>query len=483
MSEEEKKMGAPAEDETAALFVTARKKQLAEQEAQRKADEEKAKRDAAEAEVRRLEEEIEARKLKAQEEERRLQEEEMNPSAQPGTGGRRSKKTMSKGAKIGLIAGVSVMGLCTLFLVFMFAIVLFTSNISDDQAEAWYQGMSITVDDYKLLSGSDQEKLMAYLASLYKYNESEVLTVTADQINDSLLGVSNSERYSLFNLVFADSKINPNEYIYGLEAELEDHLSFLTCSPDQFRRWKLPSQRACVNLMAKYSGYASDNDHLLKMTLQMDAFVPRCPDGEKETEGVMFRQFCELAALDNWEAVYTQAQNAVQTAIDSQPVELITYTDDEYGISFEYTSKMDLLENVTSQPGEIAGVRIGDACVMFFNIDHDFDYMQAVGPEAYLIESLDSILEELFPALYNVAYSGKHDEIEILESKSSSPIRISCDHYYAEDYSRYVYALVNRQNNPDSYYVILVLREGDNDNDRLATNDIIRSFHTIPSNG
>ena len=482
MSDEEKKMGAPAEDETAALFVTARKKQLAEQEIQRKADEEKAKRDAAEAEVRRLEEEIEARKLKAQEEERRLQEEAQNPSAYSDAGSKRSRKTMSKGAKIGLIAGGSVMALCTIFLIFMFAVVLFTSNVSDNQAEAWYQGMSITVDDYKLLNGRDQEKLVDGLAALYKYNESTDFPVSAEQINDSLLGVSNSDRYSLFTLIFDNSMVSPTEYIYGRESELEEHLLFLTCSPSLFRSWSLPSQRACVNAMALYSGYTSDNDHLLKITLQMDEFTSTCIGSEQDKDGTMFRNFCELAAMDNWEAVYTQAQDAVQAAIDSQPVELYTYQNDEYNVTFEYTSKMDLLENVTSYPGEVAGVRSGDASVMFYNVNDDVDYMEAIGLDSYLAETTDSILIELFPALYNVPYTGEHDEIQVLDATSSTPARFSCKNFYGEGYSRYVYSTLRYLKSSDSYYVILVLRDGAKDGERQITNDVITSFKGKPSN-
>ena len=76
MSEEQKKTGAPSSDETSALFVTARKKQIAEQEAQRKAAEEEAKRLAAEEEVRRMEAEVADRKRQAEDEARRIAAEE-----------------------------------------------------------------------------------------------------------------------------------------------------------------------------------------------------------------------------------------------------------------------------------------------------------------------------------------------------------------------------------------------------------------------
>ncbi|XEQ95505.1 hypothetical protein SPX_02760 [Sporomusa paucivorans] len=76
MSNEEKKNpGAASGDDTSALFVSARKKQLAEQEVQRKAAEEEAKRKAAEEEVRRLEAEVAERKRQAEEEAIRIAEE------------------------------------------------------------------------------------------------------------------------------------------------------------------------------------------------------------------------------------------------------------------------------------------------------------------------------------------------------------------------------------------------------------------------
>lgn len=75
MSDEKKNMGAPSSDETSALFVSARKKQLAQQEEERKRQEEEQKRLAAEAEVRRMEEEVQARKKAAEEEAKRIEEE------------------------------------------------------------------------------------------------------------------------------------------------------------------------------------------------------------------------------------------------------------------------------------------------------------------------------------------------------------------------------------------------------------------------
>ena len=67
--------GAPSDDTTSALFVSARKKQLQQQEAERKAKEQEDQRLAAEAEVRRLEAEVEARRYRAQEEARRVEAE------------------------------------------------------------------------------------------------------------------------------------------------------------------------------------------------------------------------------------------------------------------------------------------------------------------------------------------------------------------------------------------------------------------------
>jgi len=67
--------GAPSTDTTSALFVSARKKQLEQQETERRAKEKEEQRLAAEAEVRRLEAEVEARRRKAEEDARRVEAE------------------------------------------------------------------------------------------------------------------------------------------------------------------------------------------------------------------------------------------------------------------------------------------------------------------------------------------------------------------------------------------------------------------------
>lgn len=74
-NDEKKNPGASSGDDTSALFVSARKKQLAEQEVQRRAAEEEAKRKAAEEEVRCLEAEVAERKRQAEEEARKIAEE------------------------------------------------------------------------------------------------------------------------------------------------------------------------------------------------------------------------------------------------------------------------------------------------------------------------------------------------------------------------------------------------------------------------
>jgi hypothetical protein len=67
--------GAPSSDTTSALFVSARKKQIEQQETERLAKEKEEKRLAAEAEVRRLEQEVADRKRKAEEDAKAAEEE------------------------------------------------------------------------------------------------------------------------------------------------------------------------------------------------------------------------------------------------------------------------------------------------------------------------------------------------------------------------------------------------------------------------
>ena len=83
--------GAPSDDTTSALFVSARKKQLEEQEAARRAKEKEEQRLAAEAEVQRLEREVEERRRRA-EEDKRLAEEEARRIAEEA----RVKKAMAE---------------------------------------------------------------------------------------------------------------------------------------------------------------------------------------------------------------------------------------------------------------------------------------------------------------------------------------------------------------------------------------------------
>lgn len=82
--DQEKKSGtgAPSSDTTSALFVSQRKKQLEQQEADRRAQEKEEQRRAAEAEVRRLEQEVEERKRNAEEEAKRVAEDARNKKAQ-----------------------------------------------------------------------------------------------------------------------------------------------------------------------------------------------------------------------------------------------------------------------------------------------------------------------------------------------------------------------------------------------------------------
>ncbi len=72
MENDNRNQNAPSSDNTSALFVSSRKKQLEEQEAQRILAEKEAIRLAQEAEVRRLEEAVQQRKLQAEEEAKRL---------------------------------------------------------------------------------------------------------------------------------------------------------------------------------------------------------------------------------------------------------------------------------------------------------------------------------------------------------------------------------------------------------------------------
>lgn len=91
--------GAPSSDTTSALFVSARKKQLEQQEAERKAKEQEEQRLAAEAEVRRLEAEVEERRRKAEEEARRVEQEAAEKRKQAEEEGRRIEQEAAEKRK------------------------------------------------------------------------------------------------------------------------------------------------------------------------------------------------------------------------------------------------------------------------------------------------------------------------------------------------------------------------------------------------
>ena len=82
MDQQNNNTGAPSTDTTSALFVSARKKQIEQQEVERQAKEREAERLAAEAEVRRLEQEVAERKRRAQEEAQRVEQEAAQRRAQ-----------------------------------------------------------------------------------------------------------------------------------------------------------------------------------------------------------------------------------------------------------------------------------------------------------------------------------------------------------------------------------------------------------------
>jgi DNA-binding transcriptional MerR regulator len=132
------------EEETSALFVSAKKKKQAEEEAARKAAEEQAKREAAEAEVRRMEAEVEERKRKAEEERKALEEQEKQLAEEKASGAKKAnaepkakkeKKESDKGSamdsikslssgksKLPLFIGIGAVAVVAIVLILIFAL-------------------------------------------------------------------------------------------------------------------------------------------------------------------------------------------------------------------------------------------------------------------------------------------------------------------------------------------------------------------------
>lgn len=124
------------EEETSALFVSAKKKKQAEEEAARKAAEEQAKREAAEAEVRRMEAEVEERKRKAEEERKALEEQEkqlaegkISAPAQSKAEPKAKKEPVKKSAqdagmksKLPIFIGIGAVAVIAIVLILVFSL-------------------------------------------------------------------------------------------------------------------------------------------------------------------------------------------------------------------------------------------------------------------------------------------------------------------------------------------------------------------------
>ena len=148
MAEENKNgSGAPSTDTTSALFVSARKKQLEQQEEARRAKEKEAQRLSAEAEVRRLEQEVEERRRKAEEaallvetqaREKREQARDGNSaSTAPMTGVQQPALTKTA-KKVGKTVFIIIGGIC-IAVVALFTIILMLP-VDSDEAASWDGG-------------------------------------------------------------------------------------------------------------------------------------------------------------------------------------------------------------------------------------------------------------------------------------------------------------------------------------------------------
>ena len=123
--------GAPAADQTSPLLVSARKKQLEQQEEARRAKEEDEKRLAAEAELRRLEQEVQARHSKAERAQVNTDSDAAVMTKETVAGTPAPPKTTKK---IGKTASVVIVSLCTAFVVLIIALLVSNSSKIDPNA-------------------------------------------------------------------------------------------------------------------------------------------------------------------------------------------------------------------------------------------------------------------------------------------------------------------------------------------------------------
>lgn len=213
------KNGAPSSDTTSALFVSARKKQLEQQEAERRAKEKEEQRLAAEAEVQRLEQEVLERKRKAEDESRQVTEEARvkkgktaDPKAVPGTPSKKGKgidKALQN--KKMLIIGGAAAAVLIIVIIAAAVIVSRPKEVTIANAEA---GAIITLEDMGgapsgMQRFSDDTIALAFtypskwVAEFYKAGGGNpqcdfVLTAPESEPNTLIMNCNYSEKYNSY---------------------------------------------------------------------------------------------------------------------------------------------------------------------------------------------------------------------------------------------------------------------------------------------
>lgn len=421
MSEEKKNLGAASSDDTSALFVTARKKQLAEQEAQRKAAEEEAKRQAAEAEVRRLEAEVAARKRQAEEEARRLAAEAEERRRQAEADALADEKRIAAEAaerrrqaaaaqytqpaapaspmppkapdkaaapdkkKIAIIAGA--VGGVVLIALIIILIVAFAGGSKDSGYQPWVEPLTMSMDEYNELSSGKQEKVIACYDEIIQ-SEYGISVLIYDEVNETLAAQTGSEVGSLALAVFDYCGMDGRQFILGDTASVGTISNVLNMSRNDFTgsyfTYKLGAVSVAMIALID-NGDISDVYSNVQVTADLFDQMEKEDADDYDEPGSFFKDLCKLFDLEP-EATYESYQDNYADVPDVQEEDdngnsneatgFTTYQDDYSGVEFTYTDNLTLEETFADSASEIATLYDAGSMMMLFDITDDYTYTE-----------------------------------------------------------------------------------------------------------
>lgn len=324
MGDEKKNLGASSSDSTSALFVTARKKQIAEQEAQRKAAEEEAKRVAAEAEVRRLEAEVEERKRKAEEEKKRLEQEEKEKvEAEKKQQQNVVSKVVEKipvsskekkenpleavaakmgmgGEKFPMFLGVCAASIVALFAIIIVCIVVIPklgkSGKADQSYSDWASLMTLSVDNYNALEEKEKKVVIDTYNDILEDGGETDAQLTFDEANDALSSNSDEEMLTAFHNFCMVKGADFVSFVNGDGSMANDAVALYLMNGNTFLNLSYPEMVAVVIEDQKWfeQKYGIETEYGYLVAGEIADLLAEYSEEELNQEGLIF----QLVAAD-----------------------------------------------------------------------------------------------------------------------------------------------------------------------------------------